>query len=124
MRKEAGIRKVQNKLIADYIGHFPPPVQAQLNELHQVIRAAAPESEERISYKMPTFYLKGNLVHYAAYPNHIGFYPSPSGIEAFAKELSVYKGGKGSIQFPLNEPLPLELISRIVKFRVGENLAK
>jgi len=115
---------IQNKLIADYIDHFPPSVQARLKELHQVIRSAAPEAEERISYQMPTFYLKGNLVHYAAYPKHIGFYPAPSGIQAFAKELSVYKGGKGSVQFPLNEPLPLELISRIVKFRVGENLAK
>ena len=108
--------------IDEYIRQFPPETQLVLNELRQLISEAAPQAQEKISYQMPTFYLKGNLVHFAAYKNHIGFYPAPSGIAAFQKELSTYKGAKGSVQFPLNKPLPLDLIRAIVEFRVNENL--
>ncbi|MBA2421832.1 MAG: DUF1801 domain-containing protein, partial [Chitinophagales bacterium] len=89
-----------------------------------IIRKAAPKAEETINYAMPTFTLNGNLVHFAAYKNHIGFYPTPSGIDAFKKELSLYKGAKGSVQFPIDKPLPWALITKIVKFRVKENLEK
>lgn len=110
--------------IDEYIAAFPADIQAKLQAMRETIRAAAPEAEERISYRMPTFALHGNLVHFAAFTRHIGFYPAPRGIEAFQQELSRYKGAKGSVQFPLDEPLPLELISRIVAFRVAENGAK
>jgi uncharacterized protein YdhG (YjbR/CyaY superfamily) len=110
--------------IDEYIAGFPPEVQEILQKIRMTIGAAAPEAEETIKYRMPTFTLKGNLVHFAAFKNHIGFYPVPTGIEKFKNELSVYKQGKGSVQFPLDQPMPLELISRIVKFRVGENLQK
>jgi len=109
--------------IDEYIALFPAQVQARLNELRAVIKAAAPEASEKISYAMPTFFLKGNLVHFGAHANHIGFYPTPSGMEQFQQELSVYKTAKGSAQFPMDQPLPLELVTRIVKFRVAENLA-
>ena len=110
--------------IDEYIANFSEDVQEILQELRATIRAAAPEAEEAISYQMPTFKLKGNLVHFAAYKNHIGFYPAPRGIEVFKEELSAYKGAKGSVQFPIDQPLPLDLISRIVRFRVTENLEK
>lgn len=110
--------------IDEYIAAFPPDIQATLQELRATIQAAAPDAQEKISYQMPTFYLKGNLVHFAGYKNHIGFYPAPSGIEAFKDELSAYKSSKGAVQFPIGEPLPLELVSRMVKFRVAENLEK
>ena len=97
-------------------------VRKRLQEIRAAIKSAAPNATEKISYQMPTFYLNGNLVHFAAFKEHIGFYPTPSGIEAFQKELSIYKGAKGSVQFPLDEPMPLKLISRIVKFRAAENL--
>lgn len=111
-------------LIDDYILQFPKEIQRKLQELRQVIKESAPEAEERISYKMPTYYLRGNLVHFAAYSRHIGFYPAPSGIEAFKDQLEGYKTSKGAIQFPLDEDLPLGLIRKIVKFRVEENLNK
>lgn len=110
------------KTIDEYIMQFPTQVQEKLTKLRLVIREAAPEAVEKISYGMPTYYLYGNLVHFAAYRNHVGFYPAPSGIEAFQEELSSYKGAKGSVQFPMNQPLPYELISRIVKYRVEENV--
>ena len=110
--------------IDSYIAGFPEDVQLRLEKLRATIRKAAPEAEEAISYQMPTFKLHGNLVHFAAYKNHIGFYPAPSGIEAFKKEFSIYKYAKGSVQFPLDQPIPLELVSKIVKFRVAENQAK
>jgi len=110
--------------IDEYIGTFPQEIQTLLEQVRATIRQAAPEAEEAIKYAMPTFVLNGNLVHFAAFKHHIGFYPVPSGIEAFKEELSVYKGAKGSVQFPLDEPMPLELISKIVKFRVNENLLK
>lgn len=108
--------------IDEYIASFPAGIQRILKELRATIKAAAPDAEEKISYQMPTFFLKGNLVHFAAFKNHIGFYPTPSGILAFKDELSIYEGAKGSVQFPIDKPMPLKLISRIVKFRVAENL--
>lgn len=110
--------------IDDYIASFPQEVQVILEKLRQAIRQAAPDATEKISYQMPTFYLNGNLVHFAAYKNHIGFYPAPSGIGAFEAELSEYKTSKGAIQFPIDKPLPLALVKKIVAFRVDENLAK
>ena len=107
--------------IDEYIRAFPKDVQRILSELRQTIRDVAPEAEETINYGMPTFRLNGNLVHFAAFENHIGFYPTPTGIEAFKEELSVYKGAKGSVQFPIDQPLPLPLIRRIVEYRVKEN---
>lgn len=112
----------QFKTMDEYIDTFPEDVRRILNELRQTIRQVAPEAEETINYQIPTFTLNGNLVHFAAFENHIGFYPTPSGMEAFKKELSGYKGAKGSVQFPINEPLPLPLIRRIVEFRVKQNL--
>jgi uncharacterized protein YdhG (YjbR/CyaY superfamily) len=110
--------------IDDYIAGFPPDVQEILQQVRAEIRKAAPDAEEAISYQMPTFKLKGNLVHFAAYKAHIGLYPTPSGTEKFKEELSPYVAGKGSIQFPLDKPIPYDLISDIVKFRARENLEK
>src|SRR5215203_2820825 len=110
--------------IDEYIATFPKETQKILEDIRVTIKAAAPEAQEKISYQMPTFFLNGNLVHFAAFKNHIGFYPVPTGIAKFKKELSVYEQGKGSVQFPLDQPMPLDLITKIVKFRVKENLAK
>jgi len=109
------------KKIDEYIAGFPPDVQEILQKVRTTIRRAAPQAQETISYQMPTFRLEGNLVHFAAFKNHIGLYPTPSGTERFREELSSYETGKGSIQFPLDKPIPYELIARIVKFRVKEN---
>lgn len=108
--------------IDSYIRTFPKDVQVLLQQLRETIQKAAPEAEETISYQMPTFTLNGNLVHFAAYKKHIGFYPAPSGLTEFQNEISKYKHSKGAVQFPLDQPLPLGLIERIVKFRVRENL--
>lgn len=116
--------KASFSTIDEYIATFPKETQTILEEIRATIKAAAPEAQEKISYQMPTFFLNGNLVHFAAFKNHIGFYPVPSGIEKFKKELSVYEQGKGSARFPLDKPMPLALITKIVKFRVKENLAK
>ncbi len=110
--------------IDEYISGFPKETQKGLEQLRVTIKGVAPQADEVISYGMPAFKLNGMLVCFAAYTNHIGFYPTPSGIEAFKKELSIYKGAKGSVQFPLDQPLPLKLITKIVKFRVTENLQK
>jgi uncharacterized protein YdhG (YjbR/CyaY superfamily) len=110
--------------IDEYIACFPQEVQEKLQRIRETIRNAAPDAEEKISYQMPTFAQEGNLVHFAAFQNHIGFYPAPQGIEEFKEELSIYKGGKGSVQFPLDQPIPFALISKIVTFRLKENLAK
>ncbi len=110
--------------IDEYIAAFPEAIQERLRAMRATIKAAAPDATEKISYQMPTFFLKGNLVHFAAFKHHIGFYPTAQGIEAFEDELSVYEGAKGSVQFPLDQPLPLELVGRIVQFRVAENLKK
>ncbi|MEO5599765.1 MAG: DUF1801 domain-containing protein [Cyclobacteriaceae bacterium] len=116
--------KTKPENIEEYIATFPKEVQSILQEVRTAIGKAAPEADETINYQMPTFKLHGNLVHFAGYKNHVGFYPAPSGIEAFKKQLSVYKGAKGSVQFPLDQPMPLELISKIVKFRVKETMEK
>lgn len=108
----------------EYIGQFPAEVQVKLQELRSAIKQAAPEAEETISYAMPAYKLKGILVYFAAHKNHIGFYPASNGIATFEKELSGYTTSKGTVQFPLDKPLPLELIKMIVKFRVAENLQK
>jgi len=108
------------KNIDEYIGGFPKDVQTILEQIRATIKAAAPDAEEDIRYAIPTFRLKGNLVHFAAFKNHIGFYPAPSGMEAFSKELARYKSGKGSVQFPLNEPIPFDLITKIVHLRVEQ----
>jgi uncharacterized protein YdhG (YjbR/CyaY superfamily) len=110
--------------IEEYIATLPQEIQMRLEELRATIKAAAPEAQEKISYQMPTFYLHGNLVHFAAYKNHIGFYPTPSGVQAFKQELLPYETSKGSIQFPLDKPIPLDLITKIVLFRVSENLRR
>jgi uncharacterized protein YdhG (YjbR/CyaY superfamily) len=112
------------KTIDDYIGRFPKEVQARLEQMRSTIRKAAPKADESISYGIPSFTLNGKLVWYAAFKNHIGFYPRTSGIAAFKKELAPYRQAKGSVQFPLDKPLPLSIVSRIVKFRVNENLSK
>jgi uncharacterized protein YdhG (YjbR/CyaY superfamily) len=110
--------------IDEYIAGFPNDIQRILIKIRTIIRKAAPDAEEAIRYRMPTFILKGNLVHFAAFKSHIGFYPVPTAVEKFKNELSVYEGGKGSIRFPLDKPIPYDLISRIVQFRVMENLEK
>jgi len=110
--------------IDEYIAAFPEDIQKILGELRATIKASAPDAGEKISYQMPTFSLKGNLVHFAAWKNHIGFYPTSTGTQAFKKELSIYESSKGAVRFPIEQPLPLELISKIVKFRVTENLKK
>jgi len=107
-----------------YIMDFPPDIQHLLATIRTTIQKAAPDATEIINYGIPTFYLKGNLVHFAAYKNHIGFYPAASGVAAFKEALSSYKTSKGAIQFPIDKPLPLTLISKIVKYRVKENLEK
>jgi uncharacterized protein YdhG (YjbR/CyaY superfamily) len=117
-------KKITPKTIDEYILQFPIHIQEILQMLRKVIKEAAPDAHEKISYQMPTFVLHGNLVHFAAFKNHIGFYPAPSAIEEFKDELSKFKGGKGSIQFPIEEPVPYELITEIVKFRVAENMKK
>jgi uncharacterized protein YdhG (YjbR/CyaY superfamily) len=110
--------------IDEYIAGFPDHVQEILEKIRITIRKAAPDAEEAISYQIPTFKLKGNLVFFAAYKKHIGLYPAPRGNEEFKEELASYEGGKGTVRFPLDKPIPFDLIKRIVKFRVKENLAR
>lgn len=107
--------------IDEYISEFPKDIQEKLEKIRKTIQETTPEATEKISYGIPTFYLNGNLVHFAAYEKHIGFYPAPSGIENFKDELSEYKTSKGTIQFPLDKEIPYDLIKEIVKFRVNEN---
>ena len=116
--------KTAPRNIDEYIAGFPADVQEILEKIRMTIREAAPEATETISYQIPTFKLKGNLVHFAGYKRHIGFYPTPSGIEKFRNDLSAYKSAKGSVQFPLNQPIPYILVREIVKFRVQENLSR
>lgn len=117
--------KTQFKTIDEYIKAFPEDVQNILERMRQTIRKAAPEAVEAISYQMPIFKLNGkNLVHFAAFKNHIGFYPIPSGIKAFKKELSQYKVGKGSAQFSIDRPVPYDLVKKVVMFRVKESMKK
>jgi len=110
--------------IDEYIAGFPSDVQKILEKIRLIIREAAPDAKETIKYQIPTFTLNGNLVHFAAFKRHIGFYPVPTGIEKFKNELSEYEKGKGSVQFPLDKPIPFDLIEKIVQFRVEENLKK
>lgn len=110
--------------VEEYFASHPNEVQQLLNQVRNIIREEAPEAEETISYGIPTFKLNGNLVHYAAFKNHIGFYPAPVGLEQFKEQLSGFVQGKGSVQFPFNRPMPLELIREIVQFRVAQNLEK
>lgn len=114
----------QAATIDAYIAQFPPDVQALLSEVRRVIHEAAPDATEQISYAMPCFYLNGNLVYFAAGKHHIGFYPTGSGIEAFKDELGPYKWSKGAVQFPFSKPIPYDLIARMTKFRVAQNLEK
>jgi uncharacterized protein YdhG (YjbR/CyaY superfamily) len=110
--------------IDEYIAQFAPEIQSRLKELRAEIRKAAPEAREIISWRMPTFALNGNLVHFAAHKNHIGFYPGPGGIEAFKDRFAGYKWSKGAVQFPYSMPLPYDLVSEIVRFRVQKNSGK
>jgi len=114
-------RKEQFTTIDEYIKTFPKDVQIILEKMRQTIRKAAPEAVEAISYQIPTFKLNGNLVHFGAFKNHIGFYPTSSGIRAFKKQLTPYKGARGSVQFPIEKPIPYDLVGKIVKFRVKES---
>lgn len=116
--------KAKYESIDEYIQTFPKDIQKLLEEVRQAIKEAAPEAEETISYQMPTFKLYGSLVHFAAFKNHISFFPTPSGIEAFIEELSEYDTSKGTIKFPNDKPIPFGLIKRITKFRAKENLEK
>ena len=116
------VSKSQFRTIDEYIAGFPENVRDILEELRQVIRKAAPQAEEAMRYGIPTFRLNGNLVHFAAFKNHIGFYPIPSAIETFKEELSPYKQVKGSVQFPIDKPIPYDLIQKIVEYRVEESL--
>jgi uncharacterized protein YdhG (YjbR/CyaY superfamily) len=109
------------KDIDEYIAGFPSEIRELLQKIRMTIRKAAPEAEEAIKYQMPTFVLNGNLVHFAAFKRHIGFYPAPMGIEKFKEELSAYPGAKGSVQFPFDRPIPFDLIGRIVEYRVEKN---
>ena len=110
--------------IDEYIGSFPNDVQEILERIRMTVQNAAPDAKEKISYSMPAFEQNGIVVYFAAFKNHIGLYALPSGHGAFKEELSKYKSGKGSVQFPLNQPMPYDLITEIVKFRVKENLEK
>jgi uncharacterized protein YdhG (YjbR/CyaY superfamily) len=112
------------KTIDEYIETFAPSIQQTLSEIRNFIKREVPEATEKISYGMPTFYLNGNLVHFAAFKDHYGFFPSPSGIDAFEKELALYRTGKGTLQFPLNKPIPWDIIQKVIQFRVKENLEK
>ncbi len=120
--------KTQNndgkELVDKYIAGFPKATQLLLNKMRNTIKKAAPNAEETIGYGIPTFKLNGNLVHYAGYENHIGFYPGAAGIASFREEISKYKNAKGSVQFPIDKPLPLALVTIITKFRVQENEGK
>ncbi|MDR0506174.1 MAG: DUF1801 domain-containing protein [Dysgonamonadaceae bacterium] len=110
--------------IDEYIETFEPEIQKTLTEIRNFIKNEVPDATEKISYGMPTFYLNGNLVHFAAFKDHYGFFPSPSGIDAFEKELSPYRSGKGTLRFSIDKPIPWDIIKKVVRFRVSENLNK
>ena len=118
------MKNIPPENIDQYIAGFPKPVQQMLQEIRVEIKKAAPGAEEAIKYAMPTFTLEGNLVSFGAYKNHIGFYPAPRNVEAFKKELSAYEGNKSTLQIPIDKPVPLTLINKIVKFNVKRNLEK
>lgn len=112
------------KTVDEYIAGFEPEIQVTLNELRNLVKSEAPEASEKISYGMPTFYLNGNLVHFAAFKHHYGFFPAPSAIAEFEEELAPYRTGKGSLRFSMDKPIPQDIIRKIVRFRVNENLNK
>jgi uncharacterized protein YdhG (YjbR/CyaY superfamily) len=118
------MNKITPKSIDDYIDRYPQKVQDLLKQMRRTIQKAAPQAKEKISYRIPTYTLNGNLVHFGAFKGHVSFFPTSSGISAFEKELSGYKTSRGTVQFPIDKPLPLALVSRIVKFRVKESLSK
>ncbi|MBL8024954.1 MAG: DUF1801 domain-containing protein [Fibrobacteres bacterium] len=117
---EGRVKKVNS--IDSYISQFPAATQKLLKQFRAIVSRAAPKATETIAYQIPTFYLNGNLVHFAAYESHIGFYPTPSAIRSFKKELAAYKTSKGAVQFPIDEPLPENLIKKMVRFKVKENM--
>ena len=110
--------------VEEYISWFPPEVQAQLVELRRVIRETLPDAEERISYGIPGYYMNGQVIFFAAYPHHISVYPAPSGVAEFAEALDKYQTGKGTMQFPLGQPIPYDLVRRRALYRLGENMKK
>jgi uncharacterized protein YdhG (YjbR/CyaY superfamily) len=116
------MKNTQAETIDQYIVSFPKDIQKILEDIRATIRKAAPDAQEAIKYAIPTFIQNGNLVHFAAFKNHIGFYPAPQALEEFKKELSAYEGSKGAVKFPLDSPVPLPLIRKIVKYRVKQNL--
>lgn len=118
-----GNHQAAHTTIDEYISTFPPETQAVLQSVRKTIREAAPKAQEKISWRMPTFYYLGNLVHFAAFKNHLGFYPGASGVAVFQEELKEYKTSKGAVQFPYKKPVPLALIQKIVAFRIIENEA-
>jgi uncharacterized protein YdhG (YjbR/CyaY superfamily) len=118
----AGMKSVTT--MDQYIKDFPPEVRRRLESIRKLVRKLAPEAREKISYRIPTFYLNGNLLHFAAFRNHIGFFPTSSGVRSFEKELSKYEHGKGSIRFPMDEDLPLKLMEKIARHRIRENSMK
>lgn len=118
------MQPVKPDSIDEYIAGFPEGTREVLEKIRMTIKEAAPDAKEAIKYAIPTFTLKGNLVHFAAFKNHIGFYPAPTGIETFKDALSAYKTGKGSVQFPLDQPMPFDLITKIVQYRISEQLKK
>ena len=117
-------REVTFTTIDEYITLFPPEIRERLQTMRETIRSAAPDASEKISWSMPTFYLNGNLVYFAAFKKHIGFFPGADGIEAFKDKMTQYSVSKGGVQFPFDKPLPLELIAEIVRFRVAQNEMK
>jgi uncharacterized protein YdhG (YjbR/CyaY superfamily) len=118
------MKNTQAETIDQYIATFPKEIQKSLEEIRSAIRKAAPKAEEAIKYAIPTFIQNGNLVHFAAFKNHIGFYPAPEALQEFKKELAAYEGSKGAVKFPFDTPVPLSLISKIVKYRVKQNSEK
>jgi uncharacterized protein YdhG (YjbR/CyaY superfamily) len=110
--------------VDEYIAQFIPDVQKTLNEIRSFIKREVPEAMEKISYGIPTFYLNGNLVHFAAFKDHYGFFPSPSGIDQFEKELAPYRSGKGTLRFALDKPIPWTILKKVIRFRIKENLIK
>jgi len=118
------MKNIQAETIDQYIASFPKEIQTILEEIRANIRKAAPDAQEAIKYAIPTFIQNGNLVHFAAFKNHIGFYPAPRALEEFKKELSAYEGSKGTVKFPLDTPVPFSLIRKIVKYRVKQNREK
>ena len=118
------MKRIPAKNVDEYLQAFPPAIQTRLGKIRQTIKAAAPNAEEVISYGIAGYKYHGMLIFFAGFTNHVSVYPAPRGAEAFKKELAGYKGGKGTVQFPSDKPLPLDLIKRIVKFRMKENLAK